>query len=84
LRSETGRQRDRPAAADAICAQAHNVDLSNQLVGDAERPVVIRQLNPRPEACGPARADDVDFADAIKERGERLGVGDVDPLACVA
>jgi hypothetical protein len=29
------------------------------------RPVVIRQLNPRPEACGPARADDpVDFADA--------------------
>jgi hypothetical protein len=23
----------------------------------------------------------VDFADAIKERGERLGVGDVDPLA---
>ena len=40
---------------------------------------------PRPEACGPARADDpVDFADAIKQRGERLGVGDVDPLARMA
>jgi len=59
--------------------------LSHQLVREAERPVVVRQLIPRPEARGPARADDpVDVADAIKERGERLGGGDVDLLARMA
>jgi hypothetical protein len=68
-----------------VCAQTHDIDLSHQLVREAERPVVIRQVVPRLEAGGPACADDpVDFAGAIKERGERLGVGDVDPLARMA
>ena len=50
LRREAGRERDRAARPDRLQAVADDIDLAHELVGQRERPVLVRQLIPWPEA----------------------------------